>query len=88
MVRGDVLMAKVVVYTQPGCGACQAEKAWLLDKGVEYEDKDIRKDPKWLEELVELGSRGTPTTIIEHDGQERQVLIGFDAAKMTKALAL
>ncbi len=81
-------MAKVLVYSQPGCGACQAEKAWLSEKGVAYEDRDIRQDPKWLEELVELGSRGTPTTIIEHEGQERQVVIGFDAARMTKALNL
>jgi glutaredoxin len=81
-------MATVVVYTQPGCGACQSEKAWLVEKGVAYEDRDIRKDAKWLEELVELGSRGTPTTIVERDGEERQVLIGFDPQKLSQALQL
>ncbi len=39
-----------------------------------------------MEELVQLGSRGTPTTVIESDGQERQVLIGFEPQKLAKAL--
>lgn len=79
-------MANVIVYTQPGCGACHTEKEWLADKGVQYEERDIRQDPKWVEELVGLGSRGTPTTVIEADGRDRQVVIGFDAQKLSGAL--
>lgn len=41
-----------------------------------------------MEELVELGSQGTPTTIIERDGGDRKVLIGFDIPKLTRELGL
>ncbi len=79
-------MKQVIVYTQPGCGACQAEKAWLQDKGVAFEERNIRSNAAWLQELVELGSRGTPTTVIGGEGQENQVLIGFDSQKLSRNL--
>ena len=77
-------MKHIIVYTQPGCGACQAEKAWLNEKGVAFEERNIRENSVWLQELVELGSRGTPTTVIrEGEGEENQVLIGFDSKKLS-----
>ena len=75
-------MKHVVVYTQPGCGACQAEKAWLNEKGVAFEERNIRENSAWMQELVELGSRGTPTTVIGEPG-DNQVLIGFDSTKLS-----
>jgi hypothetical protein len=37
--------------------------------------------------LIDLGSRGTPTTVIEREGN-RQVIIGFDPGKLSKALGI
>jgi glutaredoxin-like protein NrdH len=63
----------VVLYTQPGCAGCVREKKWLSSKGVPFTEKDIREDEQALQELTELGSQGTPTTVV--DGE---VVIGFD----------
>lgn len=46
-------------------------------------EKDITKDRAWVDELIRMGSRGTPTTVI--DGK---VIIGFDRKRIMEALGL
>ncbi len=74
---------KVILYTQPGCPPCGAEKEFLDSKGVEYEERNIREEPEYIQEMQELGSHSTPTTVI---GDE--VVIGFDPEKMSDLLDL
>jgi glutaredoxin 3 len=51
---------RAIIYTQPTCGPCKAVKQYLADKGVEYDEKDVTKDPEALDELLAMGYRGTP----------------------------
>ncbi len=46
-------------------------------------DKNIRTDPAALQELLKLGYRATPVTII--DGE---AVVGFDRARLEKLLGL
>jgi glutaredoxin-like protein NrdH len=71
----------VVLYTQPGCAGCAREKKWLSSKGVPFTEKDIREDERALRELTELGSRGTPTTVV---GGE--VVMGVDPETLGEKL--
>lgn len=80
-------MRKVVIYTQDSCGPCTAEKLWLKDNGVEFEEKNIRENPKYLNEIVELGASATPATVIE-DENGTEVIFGFDQEKLEKILGL
>ena len=48
-----------------------------------FTDKNIREDPAALEELVKLGYRATPVTVI--DGE---VVVGFDRGKIERLLGL
>lgn len=45
--------------------------------------KNIREDPAALQELLKLGFKATPVTII--DGE---TVVGFDRAKLEKLLGL
>lgn len=78
-------MAQVIVYTQPGCGACEKEKAWLKEKGVAFEDRDIRANAAYMREIIELGARATPVTVIEGEGK-REVVMGFDVGRLAKSV--
>lgn len=80
-------MRKVVVYTQEGCGPCTAEKLWLKDNGVEFEERDIRENSQYLNEIVELGASATPATVIE-DENGSEVILGFDQERLEKVLGL
>jgi glutaredoxin-like protein NrdH len=80
-------MRKVFIYTQEGCGPCTAEKLWLKDNGIEFEEKDIRENPKYLDEIVELGASATPATVIE-DENGSEVVFGFNQEQLEKVLGL
>jgi hypothetical protein len=54
---------------------------------VAFEERDIRKNPAWIDELLGLGSRSTPTTVIEQDGR-RDVIIGFDRARLGRLVGI
>lgn len=55
---------------------------YLSKKGIQYISKDISEDDEYRNELIELGSMGTPTLKI---GDE--VIIGFNTSKIDAALA-
>jgi glutaredoxin len=71
-------MAKVILYSQPGCPPCYAAKQFLTARGVPFEYKDVQA----LGELLALKSRSTPTLVV--DGE---VMIGFDPERLETMLA-
>lgn len=80
--------SQVTVYGTSWCGVCAKTRAYLRDHGVAFLDKDVEKDPKAAADLSALAQRaglrvqGVP--VIDVDGQ---VLMGFDEAALTAALA-
>ncbi len=74
---------KVVVYTAPGCSVCHAEVEFLSQNNVDFTEKNIRTDLDAMQEMVEINSQSTPTTVI--DGE---VIIGFDKQKISALLGL
>jgi len=76
-------MAKqVTLFTQTGWAPCHSEKEYLSQKGIQFTEKNIRDDPAALQELLALGARATPVTVI--DGQ---VVMGFDRTRIDDLLA-
>ena len=73
---------EVVVYTTSWCGWCKKTRAWLDQKGVDYENRDVEASATWAEEMHELtGSGGVPVIVI--DGE---VIKGFNQARMEQLL--
>lgn len=72
---------KVILYSQPGCAPCFAARMFLKSRAISFEYKDVQASPDALRELMELGSRSTPTLLV---GTE--VLIGFDPEKLDTML--
>jgi glutaredoxin len=80
-------MKKVIIYSQETCPPCHAEKLWLKENGIEFEEKDIRKNDKYLQELIELGASATPVTIIKDEDSE-EFILGFDQEKFAEIFGL
>lgn len=73
---------EVKIYSTPVCPYCNTLKAFLKEKGVSFEDIDVSKDQKLVDELVEKsGQMGVP--VVEIDGQ---IIVGFDREKISKLL--
>lgn len=77
---------KVVVYTQPGCPCCAREKRFLEARGVPFAEKDVTRDREALRELSEMGSKSTPTTVI--DGRAKEAIVGCDKERLARELGL
>ncbi|WP_028401652.1 glutaredoxin family protein [Ectobacillus panaciterrae] len=77
----------VIIYAQETCGPCHAEKEWLKNNNIPFEERDIRKNPSYLEEVIELGASATPVTVIKK-GTEIEVVMGFDREKLAALLSL
>lgn len=77
-------MPKIIVYSTPTCPYCFALKEFLKEKEIKFEEFDVSKDEKALQEMVEKsGQMGVP--VIEIDGE---IVIGFDKEKIAKLLNL
>ena len=60
---------------------CGKVKEYLSQKHVQFEDRDVTKDPDALYDLQKLGLMTTPVTVV---GQN--VIVGFDISKLDEAL--
>ena len=80
-------MKKVIIYSQETCPPCHEEKLWLKENGIVFEERDIRKNDQYLQELIELGASSTPVTIIK-DGDHEDFILGFDQTKFAEILGL
>lgn len=74
--------AGVVVYSTSWCPWCRKTLAWLDERGVDYENRDIEKNPAWRDELIDK-SGGTSIPVVEIGGE---LIHGFQPARMGELL--
>jgi glutaredoxin len=55
----------ITLYTTPTCPDCQALKAWLGQKGIVYEEKDLTDVAIQQEAKTRYGVRIAPITVID-----------------------
>jgi len=75
-------MSKIKVYSTPTCPWCYTLKDFLKEKNIKFEDIDVSKNQKKLEEMImKSGQMGVPQ--IEINGK---IIVGFDKAAIEKEL--
>jgi S1-C subfamily serine protease len=57
-------------------------KEYLSRHGVSYVEKDVSRDPTAANELIGMGQRGVPVTMIAG-----QMVVGYDPARLSSLLA-
>ena len=74
----------IIVYSADWCAFCHAAKDYFDKIGVTYEDRNVEKDPKFMEESVQKsGQMGIP--VIDIDGE---IIVGFDKQRIDAKLLL
>jgi len=72
----------IKLYSTPTCVYCKTLKGYLTKNGKEFEDIDVSKDEKKLQEMIKSsGQMGVP--VLDIDGE---VITGFDKVKIDKLL--
>lgn len=74
---------EVIVYHGAGCHACHEQMELMERHGVEFSARDVTKDVAARQELIKLGSRTLPTTVVNGN-----VLIGFEVDKLKSMLGI
>jgi glutaredoxin 3 len=71
----------IVVFHGQVCTACHEQMQFLTHHGISFTAKDVVFDVAARNELLSLGSKTLPTTII--DGE---IIIGFEKQRLSELL--
>lgn len=73
--------AEPILYTQAGCAESAKVRAWLMDHGVSFTERDAGSDPDAARALAATGSFATPLLVRGDDSvlgyQERALAALF-----------
>ena len=75
-------MTAAILYTQTGCVDSRNVRAWLDERGVAYDERNVTGDPDAARALLETGLFATPLFVV---GKAR--VIGYRPAELVAALA-
>ena len=73
----------ITVYHGNNCHACHEEIEYLKYNNVKFVPKNVNDDADARKELISLGSKTIPTTVI--DGE---VIIGFEIERIKELIGL
>lgn len=73
------------MYTQDVCAACNRLKIAMVGNGIEFDIKNIDKDPAYKEELAATGYMATPVTAIT-DGDNTHYVSGNNIGEIQEVL--
>lgn len=77
----------VVLYSDENCFYCQQQKEWFQKQNVEFEERDVSKEEKYLEEVQQLSAIGVPFTVIYKE-YEIVKISGLNYKELKKHLGL
>lgn len=83
-------MPKVKMYTTQTCVFCKAEKKFLEDNKIDFEEVSVDEDPKAQQEMYVLsgGQLGVPFTVITREDGKLVGILGFDQAQLKSELGI
>jgi glutaredoxin-like YruB-family protein len=75
---------RVIVFSTPTCGFCNAAKSYFRQRGVRFTDVDVSRDAAAARDMVRRsGQQGVP--VIDIGGK---IIVGFDKPKINQLLGL
>lgn len=81
-------MKPVTIYTTPTCGFCKLTKEFFKEHDIEYTEHDVSTDSEKAQKMVDLsGQMGVPVVIIG-EGEDQDIIVGFDEAKLKETLGV
>lgn len=78
----------ITIFTTNTCGYCVMVKRWLGTKGLTYDEVNLDQNPERQKEAFELsGALSVPVTVVTKSDDTREVVIGYNLAKLAPAIA-
>jgi glutaredoxin len=82
-------MAKdITIFSTNTCAYCKMVKKWLDAKGHAYQEVNLDEHPERQAEALSLsGALTVPITVVTKQDETREVIVGFNLAKLAPAVA-
>jgi glutaredoxin 3 len=82
-------MAKnITIYTTNTCAYCVMVKKWLTSKNMSYDEVNLDVNPQRAQEAIEIsGQMAVPVTVITKNDDSKEVVVGYNLAKLVPAVA-
>lgn len=63
-------------------------KKWLSSKNMSYDEVNLDTNPERAQEAIEIsGQMAVPVTVITKDDDSKEVVVGYNLAKLVPAVA-
>ena len=82
------MVKNITIFTTNTCGYCQMVKKWLGAKGHTWDEVNLDQNPERRAEAVAIsGAMTVPVTVVTKHDDTREVVIGYNLAKLAPALS-
>ena len=82
------MSSKITVYTRASCPYCELVRKFLDMKGATYDTINMEESREALEAVQAMtGKTIAPTTIVEKADGTKEVIVGFNLARIAPAVA-
>jgi glutaredoxin 3 len=78
----------ITLFTTNTCAYCVMVKKYLDSKGMPYETVNLDEQPERQKEAYDVsGQLAVPVTIVTKQDDSREVVVGYNLAKLAPAIA-
>lgn len=82
------MVKNITIFTTNTCAYCGMVKKWLDAKGHSYDVVNLDENPERQAEALALsGALTVPVTVVTKQDDSREVVVGFNLAKLAPALS-
>ncbi|HSX44812.1 MAG TPA: glutaredoxin family protein [Candidatus Saccharimonadales bacterium] len=82
------MVKNITIYTTNTCAYCPMVKRWLQAKGFNYDEVNVETNPDRQKEAYEMsGQFAVPVTVVTKGDDSREVVVGYNLAKLAPAIA-
>ncbi len=78
----------ITIFTTNTCAYCVMVKKYLGSKSISYDEVNLDEHPERQKEAYELsGQLAVPVTVITKEDDSKEVVVGYNLAKLAPAVA-
>jgi glutaredoxin 3 len=82
------MVKNITIFTTNTCAYCVMVKKWLGAKGYTYQEVNLDDNPERQKEaFAASGQLAVPVTIVTKEDDSREVVVGYNLAKLAPAVA-
>lgn len=82
------MVKNITIFTTNTCAYCVMVKKWLGAKGFSYEEVNLDTSPERQQEAFEMsGQLSVPVTIVTKQDDSKEVIVGYNLAKLAPAVS-